>query len=100
MIDGKNIRTIIDRILGFSPAAKRYAFPALLAFVTVIYLALLLRIHVLESTQPTIDQVTGQVKAARIPHIDQTVVRQIQTLQDNSVNVQALFNQARNNPFQ
>jgi hypothetical protein len=60
----------------------------------------LLRINTLGSTQPSSDAVTSQVQAARIPHIDQSVVRQLQSLQDNSVSVKSLFNQARANPFQ
>lgn len=80
--------------------ARRYSLIIFLVFVGLVYGFVLFRIHSLSTAQPSADAVSSQVKAARIPHIDQTVVKQLQSLQDNSVSVKALFNQARNNPFQ
>lgn len=94
------LQKIIDRVSAFLPTARRYSLAAFVVFVVLIYGFLLLRIHSLSAAQPTADQVSSQVRSARIPHIDQSVVQQLQSLQDNSVNVQALFDQARNNPFQ
>jgi len=34
------------------------------------------------------------------PHIDPATIAKIKNLQDNSVNVQSLFDEARQNPFQ
>jgi hypothetical protein len=65
----------------------------------LLYGFLLLRISDLANMQPSQDSVTSQVKAARLPHIDPAVVKQLHSLQDNSVNVQSLFDQVRNNPF-
>lgn len=79
---------------------RRYSLLLFLAFVLLIYGFLMLRINSLSNIQPSSDAVSSQVKAARIPHVDQAVVKQLQSLQDNSVSVQALFNQARSNPFQ
>ncbi|HVV25680.1 MAG TPA: hypothetical protein VHC21_01440 [Candidatus Saccharimonadales bacterium] len=94
------LQKLLDRAAKLRPVAKRYALPAFIVFVLLVYGVVLLRINSLNNQEPTTDQVTSQVKAARIPHIDQSVVQQLQSLQDNSVSVQALFNQARNNPFQ
>lgn len=79
---------------------RRYSLLIFLVFIGLVYGFVLFRIHSLATIQPSSDAVSSQVKAARIPHIDQPVVRQLQSLQDNSVSVQTLFNQARNNPFQ
>jgi hypothetical protein len=78
----------------------RYRTVFFLAFVAVLYGILLLHINSLDNQQPSDQAVNSQVKAANVPRIDQAVVRQIQSLQDNSVSVQSLFDQARNNPFQ
>jgi hypothetical protein len=94
------IQGIIEHLMGRLQAVRRYSVPTFLIFVALIYGAVFFRIHSLSTTQPTAEQVTSQVKAAHVPHIDQSVVRQLQSLQDNSVSVQALFDQARNNPFQ
>jgi hypothetical protein len=79
---------------------KPYSLAIFIVFVACLYGFLLLRIHTLNTAEPSQDSVTSQVQAAHIPHIDPQTIQQLQSLQDNSVNVQALFNQARNNPFQ
>ncbi len=80
--------------------ARRFSFVAFIVFVALLYGFVLLRINTLDNVQPSDDSVSGQVQAAGIPRIDTTVVKQLQSLNDNSVNVQTLFNQARSNPFQ
>lgn len=79
---------------------RRYSFVIFLVFVAGLYGFVLFRIGNLNNAQPTQDAVNSQVQAAQIPHIQPSVVNQLNSLQDNSVSVQALFNQERNNPFQ
>lgn len=94
------LQKLTGRLSELLPVARRYALAGFIVFVVLVYGIVLLRLNSLNNQQPTEDQVTSQVKAARIPHIDQSVVQQLQSLQDHSVNVQTLFDQARNNPFQ
>jgi cell shape-determining protein MreC len=79
---------------------RRFSLVLFIIFVALLYGFVLLRINNLGSAEPSPDSVTSQVQAARVPHIDESVVKQLESLQNNSVNVQALFNQARSNPFQ
>lgn len=46
------------------------------------------------------NQTEENSQLAAQPHIDQSTVQKMQDLQNNSVSVQSLFNQARENPFQ
>jgi hypothetical protein len=94
------LQKFVGRAHELLPLARRYALAGFIIFVALVYGIVLLRLNSLNNQQPTEDQVTSQVKAARIPHIDQSVVQQLQSLQDHSVGVQTLFDQARNNPFQ
>lgn len=73
-------------------------YSGLLFFVIIafVYTFLIYRIHTLSSVEPTQSVVTAK---ARTPHIDKNLVLQLQQLKDNSVNVQTLFDQARDNPF-
>ncbi len=66
--------------------------------VIVIYGYLLLRINTLKNPQPALVSQSSQSQATT--HIDPALVNKINQLQDDSVSVQALFNQARQNPFQ
>ena len=77
-----------------------YSLLVFILFVGLIYAFVLLRIQHFTTEQPSETAIDSQVQAAHIPHINPSVVQQLQSLQDNSVNVQALFNQARSNPFQ
>ena len=93
-------QALLDTITARLSSLRRYIFVIFVLFVAGLYSFVLFRVNSLSHAQPVASDVTSQVKAAAIPHIDQAVVKQLQSLQDNSVSVQALFNQARSNPFQ
>lgn len=70
-----------------------------LILVACVYGFVGLRVMNLRNQQPDQSAVSSATTITQ-PHIDQATVDKIKQLQDNSVNVQALFNQARQNPFQ
>jgi hypothetical protein len=78
----------------------RYGVVIFLVVIVAIYGFVVLKINSLNNIQPTQSAVTAQNNPIRSAHIDTSVVQQLESLRDNSVNVQALFKQARNNPFQ
>jgi len=78
----------------------RYRVLIFLLIVVGIYGFVLFQINTLNNIQPTQDEINGQSNPIRTAHIDKKVVNQLQSLQDNSVNVKTLFDQARSNPFQ
>lgn len=94
--------------LKFSPAklsivARKYSRYSLVGFIAVVVIAygfVLFRISSLGQLEPTDEAITSQVKADQVPHIDEAVVKQLESLEDNSVSVQTLFDEARSNPFQ
>jgi hypothetical protein len=71
---------------------------AFFVLVGLLYGFLLLRIGLLSNIQPDSADVSKEVSSLT-PHIDQKAAAQLQGLEDNSVNVKTLFNDARNNPF-
>jgi hypothetical protein len=93
-------KLMLIKLSSLGKRLRPYSLLAFLLFIALLYSFVLLRINNLSSLQPSQDAVSSQVKAAKLPHIDQSVVTQLQSLQNNSVSVQALFNQARSNPFQ
>ena len=66
--------------------------------VACVYAFILLRINALANTSAVSD--AESTSAVQKLHVDKDVVEQLKKLQDNSVNVQSLFDDARNNPFQ
>ena len=76
----------------------RYRALLFVVLLAAVYGSLALHVRDLSSAQPDQSAVSSQSTLAQ-PHIDQATVSKIKQLQDNSVSVQALFNQARQNPF-
>jgi hypothetical protein len=89
-----------DTALTYLQTAERYSLLLFVALVVILYGFLLFRINNLNSAQPSSAAIESKVEAGKTLRIDQKVVHQLQSLQDNSVSVKTLFNQARSNPFQ
>lgn len=80
---------------------KRFnAYKVFIFFLAVagLYSYILWRINVYSNTPPSQSEVSAQTTTQ--PRIDPDTVKKIQNLQDNSVGVQSIFEQARQNPFQ
>lgn len=101
MSDKKSLglQPLLAKINPWIATLRRFSFVLFLGLVVIIYGFIVLRINALSSAEPSNDSVTSQVQAAHVPHIDQKVVNQLESLHNNSVNVQALFNESRSNPF-
>lgn len=95
-----NPQSLTQKLAQLGTRLQRYSLISFVIFVVLIYSFVAYRINTLRTTEPTSDQVASQVKAGSVPHIDEAIVKQLQTLQDNSVSVKALFDNARSNPFQ
>lgn len=101
MNDNKlSIGLIRDKFNGLLAKISHYRALLFIVFVAGLYLILFLSIQSLSNTEPSSQAVDNQVKASHVVRIDPRVVKQLQSLQDNSVSVKALFNQSRSNPFQ
>jgi hypothetical protein len=93
------IKAITNKASGWLEQGRKYSLLAFIIFVAALYGFVFLRINSLRNIEPSQTDVSSQVQAANIPRINEDVVKQLKSLQDNSVSVQTLFNDARNNPF-
>lgn len=93
-------KSIVPALKASLAKARHYSLPAFLIFIFIIYSFVMMRINSLRAAEPTAEQISSQVKASQTPRIDQKVVDQLKSLEDNSVSVKALFDEARQNPFQ
>jgi hypothetical protein len=92
--------TIKNNLGRAAAVARRYALPIFLVFLLGVYSFLAWRVMTLNQVEPDQSIVAAKLKTAGVPHIDPDALSKIQQLQDNSVEVQSLFDQARSNPFQ
>jgi hypothetical protein len=95
-----NLQVILSKLSGMFGKVRRYSLLIFIVFVALLYGFVAYKINSLAGAEPSSSDVTSQVNAAQVPRIDPAVVKQLQSLQDNSVSVQSLFDQARSNPFQ
>lgn len=84
----------------FIKQVSQLRVPLFIFTVMVLYIFVMWRVDVLVKAEPDQAQIDSQVSATRSPKIDQATVDKVRQLQDNSVSVQALFDEARHNPFQ
>lgn len=103
MKKGKDISISLDSVKGVLLQLFRFLnrSRAFLFFLSValLYGFIIWRVNVLASAEPTADEQSSAKKFVSTPRIDENVVKKMYSLQDNSVRVQTLFEDARNNPF-
>jgi hypothetical protein len=94
-----DLKTITASLQGLIQRARHYSLALFLLLVFVLYGFLMYRINLLSQAQPS-SATVSQTGGAHSLRVDQNVIHQLQSLQDNSVSVKTLFNDARSNPFQ
>lgn len=68
-----------------------------LLLIALVYGFVVWRIDTLKNTPPASSAIASKLPSTT--SIDQSTIDKVKQLQDNSVSVRALFNQARHNPF-
>ena len=97
---GFSLKSLTDQSTQLLGTLQHYSVLLFVLVVAILYGYLAYTINSLSNAEPAPDAISSQVKAARVPNIDPTVLKQLKKLQDNSVNVRTLFSDKRQNPFQ
>lgn len=93
----KSIPELLDNVLR---RVGQYRVIIFVLAIALVYGFVFVRINTLSNAQPSQEAIAAQNNPIKKAHIDKTVVKRLESLRDNNVNVQTLFEQARNNPFQ
>lgn len=95
-----SIKSPLPMLVDWSRKLRPYVGVLLFLFFAFIYGYMILQISTYSN--PHIDEadVLSEVKSSPTPRIDEEAVKKLQSLKDNSVNVQTLFEEDRTNPFQ
>lgn len=96
----KDTAQLRDKAVSILRQLNRFKVLLFCLLLLITYGFIMYRISVLNSVQPSDTDIANKSKTATLPKIDENLISQIHNLQDNSVSVQALFDQARNSPFQ
>lgn len=76
----------------------KFTVPLFILFVVAVFGYLYLQIS--QATNAKADASSDTAVTKSMPKIDEAVANRLLELEDNSVNVQTLFNDARENPFE
>ena len=79
---------------------RQYMVFICMLVVLSIFVFLVWQIHHFATVEPSSSDVVNKVNELHSPKLDQNAVNKILLLEDQNVEVKALFNSARQNPFQ
>ena len=95
-----NIKEIPTKLAPFAEKFQKYFKFIFIIFVLLLFGFLIFRINQFNRSEPDQSAIDQRLKSVARPKVDQSLIDKIQQLQDQNVQVQALFKQARDNPFQ
>lgn len=93
------VKDIPTKILPVLKGLKKYVVFIFILVVLVIYGYLVFHINTLASQEPNDDAIAERLKTVQRPRIDEDALNKIQQLEDQNIQVQSLFQEARDNPF-
>ena len=94
------LKSPLPIILRSAQKTKPYIGVLIFLIFAGVYGYMIFKINSLAAPQVDENAVLTETKSLPVPKIDDAAAKQLQTLKDNSVNVQTLFEQGRTNPFQ
>lgn len=92
-------REITAKIVPLLKGLTKYLVFIFIMIVVIVYGYLVFHINTLASQEPGDDAVAERLKTVQRPRIDEDTLKKIQQLEDQNIQVQTLFQQARDNPF-
>jgi hypothetical protein len=95
-----NVKDIPAQLHRYVSKIKPYVPYMVILLIICTYGFMLLSIKSMANSEPSEDAVAERLSQIKQPKVDQSVVDKLQQLQDQNVQVQALFDQARDNPFE
>ena len=94
-----NLKSIKPQLKKHSQRVLKHAPFIAVLVVLIVYTYTVVRISSLTTAEPSAEDESVALASTNIPKVDKKAVEQIQSLEKSSVEIQSLFNEARNNPF-
>lgn len=94
-----DIRKLLTKLSPLISAFRAHARFIYLVLLLLSCAFLVYRINAYANVAPTDDEVITETKTITKPRVDKAALIQLQNLQDQNIEVQTLFEEARNNPF-
>lgn len=95
----EDLEKTLNKISPLVSFLKRYIVLIFILGFLGVYAYLVTRVNTLVQTEPTTVQLDEKLKDIKRTKIDQSVIKSIERLQDQNIEVKSLFEHARDNPF-
>lgn len=79
---------------------KRYLVLIFVLIIGCIIGFMTYRIGVYSNVEPSEEQIEERISSLRTVKLDEDAVEKIQALKDQNINIESLFNNGRDNPFE
>lgn len=93
-------KDIVNRLKPILAWLKKHRIVIAIISVLFLYSFMVIEINALNRREPSEDAINEKLQTIKRPRIDDATIKKIEQLQDNNVDVEALFKTARENPFQ
>lgn len=94
-----NLSQILPRLKKFYMLGLKHLTFIVIIVILLVYVFVVARISSLTSAEPTPEAEAAALAETNIPKVDKKAVEKIQALEQNSTELQSIFNEARRNPF-
>lgn len=98
-IEGLDLSSINAKLTPVFQFFARYVNLVVIIIFVLIYSFLLVRINSLAASEPSDEAVAEKLEAVKRPRIDEAAATKMKQLESQNIQVQTLFNEARQNPF-
>jgi len=92
-------KDLTEKLATLATKLRRFSVFIFIIAVLLLYSYLVLHINTLTQIEADPAAVAEQLETTRRPKIDQSAIEKIEDLQDQNVQVDSLFKEARENPF-
>ena len=95
-LDFKDLPAKFRPVLDFLRHYVKFIF---IVSTLIVFGFFVFRINQFSNTEPTESSIEEKLQTVQRPKVDQSVLGKIEQLESQNIQVQSLFDQARNNPF-
>ena len=95
----KNQQSFLDSLKPFGATLWRYRVLIIIVIFSALYVYILLLSGAQTERQPSAKAVDEQIKANVRPRVDEATAETMMSLEDQNLDIKAIFNEARENPF-
>ncbi len=90
---------LLNLVFRIESLAKRFRFIIMFVIFSLMYGYILIQINLVNSRQPSQSQIESNLMEPSKSKINPEYVDKITSLEEESVDIKAIFNEARKNPF-